>query len=83
MWHLWTWFSSGLGSVSAAIQLCTISRPVTYPYWDEPHIGEKAVATWWPASIAETTLRQWTKDSDHCPSWHRRNTSHPWKSEER
>jgi len=76
-------FSSCHNSSIAAIQLCNVSIPVTYPCWDEPHFGEKAVATWWPASIAERNSRQWTKGSDHCPSWHRRNALCPRKSEGR
>ena len=81
---MWLQLLSSYHNLSiAAVQQCITSRPVTYPYWNEPHIGEKAVETWWPASIAETSLRQWTKDSDHCPSWHRTETSCLRKSEER
>jgi len=76
-------FSSYHNSSIAATQLCITSRPAAYPYWDEPHIGEKAAAIWWPASIPEMRSRQWTRDTYHCQSWHRGNTSCPRKSEER
>ena len=76
-------FSSYHNSSITIIQLCIISRSITYHYWDEPHIGEKTVATWWPTSIVETNSEQWAKNFGYHSSWYREDTPCPQKGEEK